>query len=97
MIGVISATCAQTYDWKKIAEFDTTRTRPETIARRVLDIIKGQSETSFGSIDWLSASTYSSFRKALRGKYNRLNIPKGITRFANPKARKTRYYSRTRR
>jgi len=95
MIGLVSAECARVYGQTKIAEFDTSRTKPETVARRILEIIKGRVKPSFGSIDWLSASNYSSFRNVLQGKYNRLNIPKKITRFAIQKASKTRYYSRT--
>jgi len=93
MIGLISAECARVYGAKKIAEFDTSKLKPETIARRTLDIIKGRTKSSFGSIDWLCGSTADSLEFALRGKYNRFNTPKKITRFANPKARKSRYYS----
>ncbi len=91
MIGVIAAACVQAYDPKKISEFDTTRTKPETIAQRSLDLIKGKEAPFFGSIDWLSTSTPSSFTSALQGKYNTFNIPKRITRFASPRARKSKY------
>jgi adenylate kinase len=92
MIGVLAAACLEEYDLQKIVEFDTTRAKPESTSKRVLDIIKGKERPTFGSVDWLSA-THSSFTRALGGKYNRFNTPKKITRFANPKARKSRYYS----
>lgn len=90
MIGVIAFACLKEYDIEKIAEFDTTRTKVDTIARKVSDIIKGKEGPSFGSIDWLSGSS-ASFNRALQGKYNRFNTPKRITRFTNPKACKSKY------
>jgi adenylate kinase len=96
LIGLISAACGGAYQLRKIAEFDTSKTKPETTARKILDIIKGQKEPSFGSIDWLSTLTPTTLQRAVRGKCNRFNIPKRITRFANPKARKSRYYSNNR-
>jgi broad-specificity NMP kinase len=96
IIGLISAECAAVYDRKKIAEFDTSGTRPATIVRKIMNIIEGKEPPDFGSIDWLYGLSASSLEQALRGKCNRLNRPKRITRFANPKARKSRYYSDTR-
>jgi adenylate kinase len=92
-IGLISSECAKIYTLNKIAEFDTTRVKPETVARRALDVVKGKATPTFGTIDWIAKSaTYSGFREmTLQGKCNRFNIPKRITRFANPKARKSRY------
>jgi broad-specificity NMP kinase len=91
MIGLIASECAQIYTLNKIAEFDTTRTRPETVARKALDIIRGKNKASFGTIDWMANSSLSNFREMLQDKDNRFNRPKRITRFANPKARKSRY------
>jgi adenylate kinase len=91
IIGVTSAECARRYSHGKLAEFDTTKANPGATARRVLEIIKGKASPSFGSIDWLSASTKLAFEDARKGKYNRFNLPKKITRFANRKARKSSY------
>lgn len=93
LIGLIAAECGARYDIKKIAEFDTSKTKPETLARRVLDIIIGRRPPSFGTIDWISGLSSSGLEHLLTGKCNRFNIPKRITRFANPKARKSRYSS----
>ena len=91
MIGLIADKAAQVYSPSKLAEFDTSRTRPASIARRIVNIIKGKTAPSFGSIDWLTSSNYSAFSEMLHGKCNRFNTPKRITRFANRKARKSRY------
>jgi adenylate kinase len=90
MIGLISAECARVYNSKKLAEFDTSRTKPTTTARKAIDIINGRAMPTFGSIDWLSHMSLSTLEEVLRGKCNRFNRPKRITRFANPKARKSR-------
>ncbi|HYB04663.1 MAG TPA: adenylate kinase family protein, partial [Nitrososphaerales archaeon] len=91
LIGLIAEKAAEKYSRDKLAEFDTSRTKPETISRRIASIIKGTRLPSFGSIDWLTTATPSAFTETLHGKCNRLNIPKRITRFANPKARKSTY------
>lgn len=96
MIGLISSECASVYQRKKLAEFDTSRATQTAIVRNVLDIINGRKEPTFGTIDWLYGLKASTLEQTLRGKCNRFNRPKRITRFANPKARKSRYYSDTR-
>jgi broad-specificity NMP kinase len=56
-------------------EFDTTHLKSETIARRVLDIIKGRSKPSFGNVDWLSNITAATLLRELSGKYHTFNRP----------------------
>jgi len=68
MIGLIAAACLGTYSYKKLAEFDTSRAKAETVARRIIQVIKGDAAPSFANIDWLSASKPSAFREALRGE-----------------------------
>ena len=75
LIGLVASKCQQEYQSKKIAEFDTSRTTPESISQRVLDIIIGRSKPSFGNIDWLSNLTAASLARQLDGKYHTFNIP----------------------
>ncbi len=91
LIGAIAHKATQRYSRHKLAEFDTTKTKPVTIARRISNIIKGKNGPAFGSIDWLSVSSPSAFTELLLGKCNRLNTPKRISGFANRTARKSTY------
>jgi len=75
LIGLIASKCIREYQLRKIAEFDTSRAKPLTIAQRVLDIIIGRSKPSFGNIDWLSNMTAASLVRELNGKYHTFNIP----------------------
>jgi adenylate kinase len=59
MIGVIAAKSLQVYGLRKLAEFDTSRSNPASVARRILASIRGKTARQFGKIDWL-ASQYSS-------------------------------------
>lgn len=59
MIGLISAKALEVYGLRKLAEFDTSKSTAESIARRILATMRGKSAPEFGRIDWLS-SQYSS-------------------------------------
>jgi adenylate kinase len=91
LIGLIADKAAEVYSRDKLAEFDTSKTKPETTGRGIVSIIKGRKLPSFGSIDWLTSTTPFAFNETLHGNCNRLNTPKRITRFANRKARKSTY------
>lgn len=64
MIGVIAADALRVYELSKIAEFDTSKSTPASMARRILATIRGKTTAQFGKIDWLS-SQYSS-REVMR-------------------------------
>ncbi|MHB1867494.1 MAG: adenylate kinase family protein [Nitrososphaerales archaeon] len=54
MIGVIAEKAMTVYGSKKLIEFNTTRTRvPGRVAKRVLEIMKGDGAPTFGKVDWL--------------------------------------------
>jgi len=56
MIGVISEKALSVYGSKKLIEFNTTRTRlPVRVAKRVFEMMKGDSAPTFGRVDWLSS------------------------------------------
>ena len=42
LIGLIADKAAEVYSCDKLAEFDTSKTTPETIGRRIVSIIKGR-------------------------------------------------------
>ena len=56
VLGVISYKTLQTFRSSKVAEFDTTRTKPKAAAMMILDTIIGKSPMRFGAIDWLSGA-----------------------------------------
>lgn len=66
VLGLIPYKALQTFGSSKLSEFDTTRSKPKTAARKILDTIIGKRPKQFGAIDWLSqAGSPNSLMKVL--------------------------------
>lgn len=57
ILGVISYMALETFGERKVSEFDTSRTKPATAARKLLDTIIGKIPRQFGAVDWLSRAS----------------------------------------
>lgn len=69
LLDIISFKCLEAYGGRKVAEFDTTRSKnPETIARLIMDTLLGKMPRRYGEALWsLSASkSPRSLRAALQ-------------------------------
>ena len=56
LLGVIAYKAFQMYGPARVAEFDTTRANPKSVALMILDTIIGKRSMRFGAIDWLSSA-----------------------------------------
>ena len=54
VLGVIQYAALKRFGIRKIGEFDTTRSKPRTVAKKILDTIIGKRPKKSGAIDWLS-------------------------------------------
>ena len=59
MIGVIASKALEIYGKSKLGEFDTSKTTPAVVARRIIETLKGNRKPEFGKIDWLSSQSSS--------------------------------------
>ena len=58
-IGVVAAEALSVYGRRKLAEFDTTRTKnPRTVAKRILETMRKNSLARFGHIDWMTSQSF---------------------------------------
>ena len=63
LIGVVAAKAALVYGLEKTAEFDTSRTKPGSVAKKILETMTGGRKRHFGEIDWMASR--ASFRRFL--------------------------------
>lgn len=54
IIGVCLFDAVKKFGKNKVAEFDSTATKPETVGDKIIDVFKGKAEYVLGKVDWLS-------------------------------------------
>lgn len=58
-IGVVAAEALFVYGRRKLAEFDTTRTKnPRVVAMRILETLRNNRPQHFGQIDWMRSQSF---------------------------------------
>ena len=73
-IGVVASEALSVYGRRRLAEFDTTRTKnPSTVAKRILEAMRNSRLRRFGQIDWMRSRSLP-YRTAL--STNTTTIPK---------------------
>jgi adenylate kinase len=66
LIGVIAAETVLVYGLEKTAEFDTSRTKPKSVAKKILETVRGERKRCFGEIDWMaSLASFRAFLESL--------------------------------
>lgn len=58
-IGVVASEALSVYGRRRLAEFDTTRTKnPRTVAKRILEAMRDNRLRHFGQIDWMRSNSF---------------------------------------
>ncbi len=86
ILDLVSYRALQTYGRNKVGEFDTTRTSPETVARRVLETMVGKRPREYGKMRWAERA-FASPRSLTRMANMRDYQGKAITRLRTPSPR----------